>query len=109
MTYVLDSAGQTRLAGYFDSIGEVLKRRDRRESFALYALGLLGDGERKTIEPIAARACGDPALCRAFTDRLLHFVGVAPWSDRLVREKAARYALDAMTLRETVEAWIVDD
>jgi SRSO17 transposase len=109
MTYVLDSAGQTRLAGYFDSIGEVLKRRDRRESFALYAMGLLGDGERKSIEPIAARACGDPALCRAFTDRLLHFVGVAPWSDRLIREKAARYALEAMTACEIVEAWIVDD
>jgi DNA-binding protein HU-beta len=32
----------------------VLGRRDRRESFALYALGLFGEGERKSVEPIAA-------------------------------------------------------
>jgi len=109
MAYVLDAAGQRRLTSYFDSIGAILRRRDRRESFALYAMGLFGEGERKSVEPIAARACGDPALCRAFTDRLLHFLGVAPWSDRGVRQHAARYALDAMTAREKVEAWIVDD
>jgi SRSO17 transposase len=109
MAYVLDAAGQRRLTSYFDSIGAILGRHDRRESFALYAMGLLGEGERKSVEPIAARACGDPALCRAFTDRLLHFVGVAPWSDRRVRECAARYALDAMIARETIESWIVDD
>jgi SRSO17 transposase len=109
MAYVLDAGGQRRLTSYFDSIGAILGRADRRESFALYAIGLLGEGERKSVEPIAARACGDPALCRAFTDRLLHFVGVAPWSDQRVRECAARYALDAMTEREGVEAWIVDD
>ena len=109
MAYVLNAAAQRRLTGYFDSIGVILGRADRRESFALYAMGLLGEGERKSVEPIAARACGDPELCRAVTDRLLHFVGVAPWSDRRVRERAARYALDAMTAREKVEAWIVDD
>src|SRR5258706_5309171 len=72
-------------------------------------MGPVGEGERKGVEPIGARACGDPALCRAVTDRLLHFVGVAPWSDRRVRERAARYAIDAMTAREEVETWIVDD
>ena len=109
MAYILDRAGQRRLTSYFDSIGTILKRHDRRESFALYAMGLLGDGERKSIEPIAARACGDPELCRAYTDRLLHFIGVAPWSDERVRAHAAQYALDAMTAREEVEAWIIDD
>jgi len=109
MVYDLDAAGQRRLNGYFDSIGGVLGRRDRRESFAMYAMGLLGEGERKSIEPIAARACGDPSLCRAVTDRLLHFIGVAPWSDGGVRQQAARYAIEGMTARENVEAWIVDD
>lgn len=109
MDYTLDTAGQQRLMSHFDSIGAILGRDDRRESFALYAMGLFGDGERKSIEPIAARACGDPDLCRAFTDRLLHFIGVSPWSDQAVRAHAAQYALDAMTAREQVEAWIVDD
>ena len=109
MAYVLDASGQSRLGRYFDGIGAILKRQDRRESFALYAMGLFGDGERKSVEPIASRACGDPALCRAYHDRLLHFVGVAPWSDDAVREYAAHYGVDAMTAREPVSDWIVDD
>jgi hypothetical protein len=34
------------------------------------AMGPLGDSERKSVEPIAARACADPELCRAYHDRL---------------------------------------
>lgn len=109
MTYRLDRAGQQRLEEYFGGIGEVLGRRGRRESFALYASGLFGDAERKSVEPIAALACGDPERCRAVHDQLLHFLGVSRWSDREVREHAARYALEALTAREPVEAWIIDD
>jgi SRSO17 transposase len=76
MTYELDAGGQVRLDRYFDGIGAILGRRDRRESFALYALGLFGEGERKSVEPIAARVCGDEELCNACHNRLLHFVGV---------------------------------
>jgi SRSO17 transposase len=72
-------------------------------------MGLLSEEERKSVEPIAARSCGDPALCRAYHDRLLHFLGVAPWPDQSVREHAAKYALDAMTAREAVSEWIIDD
>ena len=109
MTYELDSAGQRRLDLFFDGIGAILRRKDRRESFAIYAMGLFGDGERKSIEPIAARACGDPSLCRGYHDRLLHFVGVAPWSDAGVRAYAAEYGIEAMTAREPITDWIVDD
>jgi SRSO17 transposase len=109
MTYRLDAAGQRRLDHYFDKIGSVLRRRDRRESFALYAIGLFSDAERKSIEPIAAMACGDEQLCRAYHDQLLHFVGVSPWSDRDVRSCASRYALSAMTTHEAIDDWIIDD
>jgi SRSO17 transposase len=108
MAYDLDAAGQARLNRYFDGIGAKLGRRDRRESFALYAMGLFGEGERKSVEPIAARACGDPTLCNAYHHRLLRFVG-ARWSDRDVRRYAARFGLDAMTAREPVTDWIIDD
>lgn len=104
----LDSVGQARLEQYFDSIGSVLGNRSRRGSFAMYAMGLLGDGERKSVEPIAARACPDPARVDAVHQRLLHFTNAA-WSDQDVRLVAARYALDALTEREPVVAWIVDD
>jgi SRSO17 transposase len=109
MAYELDAGGQLRLDRYFDGIGAILGRLDRRESFALYALGLFGEGERKSIEPIAARVCGDKELCNAYHYRLLHFLGISPWSDEEVREYSARYAITAMTTREAVSDWIVDD
>jgi SRSO17 transposase len=106
---VMDAAGEKRLVNYFDLIGAVLGSPARRESFAIYAMGILGDGERKSVEPIAARACPDPGRVDAFHQRLLHFAANSPWNDDRVRATAARYALDEMTRNESVEAWIVDD
>ena len=99
------------MGGYFDEIGGILKNKVRRASFAMYAFGILGDGERKSVEPIAARACGDPALARAYHEKLLHFVGDAKWDDTAVRRAAARYGISAMEGQagEAVSVWIVDD
>ena len=85
----MNSDAVRRLERYFDQIGVVLGRRERRESFAIYAMGLLGDGERKSIEPIACRACPDPEKADAAHQRLLHFANDAPWSDRDVRREAS--------------------
>ncbi len=109
MAYELDGGGQLRLNRYFDGIGVLLGRRDRRESFALYALGLFGEGERKSIEPIAARVCGDEELCNAYHYRLVHFVGVSPWSDEEVRKHATQHGISAMSRRDAVTDWIIDD
>ena len=103
------SPAEQRLQDYFDQIGAVLGRKDRKESFAIYAMGVLGDGERKSIEPIACRACLDPKKADAAHQRLLHFGLDSRWSDRDVRRVAARLALDAMTVREPVDTWIIDD
>ncbi|SEN38875.1 SRSO17 transposase [Stigmatella aurantiaca] len=105
----MEGAAVQRLERYFQKIGDVLEEESRRGSFALYAMGLLGDGERKSVEPIAARACPDPKRVDAVHQRLLHFTVDSKWSDRDVRRVAAQYALEAMTKREPVEAWIVDD
>ncbi len=109
MANLMNAAAERRLSEYFDRIGSLLGRKGRRESFALYAEGVLGDGERKSIEPISARACADPARADAAHQRRLHFALDAPWSDADVRREAARYALDAMTAREPVDSWIIDD
>ncbi len=105
----MNAAAVQRLERYFQQIGEVLGEESRRGSFALYAMGLLGDGERKSVEPLAARACPDPERVGAMHQRLLHFAVDLKWSDRDVRRQAARDALEAMTQQESVEAWIVDD
>jgi SRSO17 transposase len=110
MTYQMDEAGAARVSGYFNGvIGRHVRRRDQRASFATYAFGILADGERKSVEPIAARACADDAACERLHDRLLHFVREGAWSDREVRREASRYVIDAMAAREPVTCWIIDD
>lgn len=109
MSSLMNAAAEQRLVSYFDRIGDVLGRRERRESFAVYALGIFGDGERKSIEPIAARACADPARADAEHQRLLHFALDSPWRDEDVRAEAARYAIAAMTKHAPIDSWIIDD
>lgn len=103
------SDSEARLDELFAKIGVVLGRQERRESFAMYAMGLLGDGDRKSVEPIAARLCGDPSMADAYHQKLLHFLGASPWSDRGVRRVAAQHGLAMMTAEETVCAWSIDD
>ena len=105
----MNAAAVQRLESYFQKIGDVLGNESRRGSFAVYAMGLLGDAERKSVEPIAARACPDPEKVDAVHQRLLHFAVDSKWSDQEVRRQAARYGLEAMVEREPVEVWIVDD
>jgi len=61
------------------------------------------------MEPMAARACPNPEGVNAAHERLTYFTRGAEWSDRDVRREAARYALAAMTAREPVTDWIIDD
>ena len=91
MEQVLDGGGIDRLEKYFREIGDVLNEDRRRASFAMYAMGLFGEGDRKSVEPIAARACGDPEETERAHDRLLHFMTDSRWSDRGVRRKAAEH------------------
>jgi SRSO17 transposase len=109
MPVLMNDAAIARLKSYLDEIGNVLAIPSRRESFAMYASGILGDGERKSTEPIAARACADPKKADALHQRLLHFVSNSAWSDHDVRRIAAKYALKSMTAHSPVETWIVDD
>jgi SRSO17 transposase len=109
MCYRLDSVGEVRLRDYFDRLRDYLGNDRQRQSFALYAVGLLGESSRKSLEPIAAQLCPDPAKVDAMHQRLQHFLVDAPWSDQLVRREAVRYTLQAMTQGHSVDAWIVDD
>jgi SRSO17 transposase len=105
----LDLAGQRRIAEYFNNIGHILGDDRRRASFAIYAMGLLGDGDRKSMEPIAARTYPDLGQVDAAHQRLQHFLVDSKWSDRLVRGAAARYVVNALSSRETIDTWIFDD
>lgn len=109
MSYEMDREAERRLDDYVSHIGLLLGNDQRRASFAMYACGLLGDGERKSVEPIAARACADPEKVDAVHQRLLHFLNDSPWSDRDVRRYAAKYGVDAITKNEPIIASVLDD
>jgi SRSO17 transposase len=106
---VSEIAAAARLEQFFGRVAIHLKDVRKRESFAMYAFGILGDGERKSAEPIAARACADPSQTNNVHSKLLYFLGQSAWDDRAVRVEAARYAINAVEKREPVTTWIVDD
>jgi len=64
-------------------------------------------GERKSVEPMAARTA--PARTAAQHQSLLHFVGVATWSDEGVLAKVREMVLPAIEKDGRIEAWIIDD
>lgn len=98
-----------RLGAYLDGLGKHLRDRRQRASFAMYAMGLLTDGERKSMEPIAARACGQPDATHAVHERLIHFLGSSPWRDEPIRSYAAHHAVQAMQTQGSIRTWVVDD
>jgi len=109
MAQELDTAATKRLEQYIARLGTHLKDHRKRESFAIYAFGILGESGRKSVEPIAALACCDPERTKNMHDKLLHFVGRSEWSDEAVRLEAARYVSEELARREQVTTWVVDD
>jgi SRSO17 transposase len=110
MTIALTEETRRRLDTHLQGLGGLLGTSERRANFALYAVGLLSEGERKSVEPIAARAAGgDPDLCERYHDRLSHFLRESPWSDHDVRAYAVERALATLTQDESLDVWIVDD
>ena len=100
-------AQQKRLAAYLDSLAQATGHADREEPLKAYCTGLLLPGERKSVEPMAARLAPDNVRR---THQSLHpVVADAPWSDEDVLRQVRKYALAAMLEEEPVGAWVVDD
>jgi SRSO17 transposase len=66
---------EDRFEEYVERLGAVLGHADRREPLRAYLVGLCLPGERKSIEPMAARV--DPRHVRARHQSLHHFVAVS--------------------------------
>lgn len=109
MSGEIDGDGVQRLEDFFAMIGEVLRNKKRKASFAAYALGLMGEGDRKSMEPIAARVWGDERHVGSGHQKLQYFMSEADWDDHEVRRAAARYAIEALSRDEPVRTWIIDD
>jgi SRSO17 transposase len=98
---------EARFAGFVEGLSSVIGHADRTGPLRDYCTGLMLPGERKSVEPMAARTA--PARTAAQHQSLLHFVGVATWSDEKVLAKVREMVLPAMTKNGPIEAWIIDD
>ena len=102
-----DSAQQKRFAAYLDNLAQAAGHADRAVPLKNYCKGLLLAGERKSVEPMAARLA--PNNVRRMHQWLHHVVADAPWSDEEMLACVRGYALAAMRKQEPVVAWIIDD
>jgi SRSO17 transposase len=98
---------QKRLAAYLDSLAQAAGHSDRIIPFKAYCTGLLLPGERKSIEPMAARLAPDNV--RSMHQSLHHLVADAPWDDEVLLDRALDTVLPAMLRQGPVVAWVVDD
>jgi SRSO17 transposase len=98
---------EERFGGYVERLGDVLGHADRRAPLRAYTTGLLLPGERKSVEPMAARV--DPARVGAAHQSLHHFVAKAAWDDASLLKAVRDHVLPAMLERGPIRAWLVDD
>jgi SRSO17 transposase len=88
-----------RLEAFADDVFASLPRTDQRARGECYLRGLMLDGRRKSIEPMAQR------LGEVHYQALHHFVAVSPWDWRVVRRRLAEVLCAALE----PTAWVVDD
>ena len=107
MSESIPKTGEQRLQAYLSQLAGVLGHADRKARVVGYCTGLLLPGERKSVEPMAARL--DPLQVPSLHQALHHFVAMAPWSDAAVLATVGAQVLPGLTRHGPVTAWIVDD
>jgi SRSO17 transposase len=85
----------------------VLRHASRAASARAYCTGLLLPGERKSVEPMAARL--EPGRAQAKHQSMHHVVAKAEWDDAAVLRRVRDLVLPAIERHGPVRYWIVDD
>lgn len=98
---------EKRLAAYLNGLARAARHADRVEPLKSYCTGLLLPGERKSVEPMAARLA--PGNVRRMHQSLHHVVADAPWSDEELLAQVRGSVLPSMERQGPIQAWIVDD
>jgi SRSO17 transposase len=88
-----------RLVEFTGEIFDAMRRKDQRRWGEVYVRGLMLDGKRKSIEPMAARLADGDEQC------LQQFVNQSPWDEVAVRRALAR----RMSRELSSDAWVIDD
>ena len=85
----LATARAQRFHAYVERLTTAIGHRDRHGPLRAYVTGLCLPGDRKSIEPMAARV--DPRHVRARHQSMHHFVANAAWDDGAVLRAARRH------------------
>lgn len=106
----LDEGWEKRLDDYTDHLVDGLRNAGwcgSAEAFCHYCLGLLLPGERKSMEPIAARL--DPEHTQACYASIQRLITDSVWDHQALLRAVREYCLPLITEKGSLEAWIVDD
>lgn len=90
-----------------EGLAKAAGHADRETPLKNYCAGLLLPGERKSVEPMAARLA--PDNIQRMHQSLHHLVADAPWSDEEMLRQVRNSVLPAMRKQGSVVCWIVDD
>ena len=90
---------RARLVAFAEEIFAPVARKDQRHWGEVYLRGLMLDGKRKSIEPMAERLPDGDEQC------LQQFVNQSPWAWEPVRERLAK----RMAAELDPDGWVVDD
>jgi SRSO17 transposase len=98
---------ETRFERYCDRIVDTLRHADREVPARWYIKGLMLPGERKSVEPMAARV--QPDNVRSAHQSMHHLVAEAAWSDAAMLSAVAEAVLPKLVCDDAPVHWIVDD
>jgi SRSO17 transposase len=107
MSFGSRNDSESRFSAYVEGLTSVIGHADRAGPLRDYCVGLTLPCGRKSVEPMAAWTA--PARTSAQHQKLLHFVGVAAWSDERVLAKVREMVLPEIERHGPIEAWIIDD
>jgi SRSO17 transposase len=94
------------LTSFLDGLSGALGREERRRAFGWYVTGLLLDGDRKSIQPMAARLIDSADELESMRQRLQQVVTAAPWNES---DLYNRLAVKLDNELPGIEALVVDD
>lgn len=100
-------SSESRFSAYVETLGGALGHADRIVPVRQYCAGLLLPGDRKSIEPMAARV--EPGRVQAAHQSLHHLIAKADWSDAAVLGVVRSWVLPAIQQHGSIQAWIIDD
>ncbi len=99
--------GEERFAAYLDGVTKMLGHTSRVASARAYCTVLLLPGERKSIEPMAARV--EPGQVQTVHHSMHHVVAKADWDDAAMLTAVRQPVLPAIERHGPMAYWIVDD